>query len=239
MDTIYIIIVSFFILGAVGFYFVNRNKDKTESKKNWLKYVVYFFLINLVFFSIVIKPIVFRFLTVGITLIGLYEIYRLFRKANYNNLDVFVIGIVLMLLFGTGFVAFGTLSSNIILYTFLTASIFDSFSQISGQLFGRKKLFPAISPNKTLGGFIGGAIVAFGGAFLLRDLYPYSQIKFVTNTLGIILFALLGDLLTSLYKRKFKVKDYSNLIPGHGGILDRFDSLIATGAWVAFYNYLI
>jgi phosphatidate cytidylyltransferase len=236
ITTIYLMILSYFLLGAVGFYFINKKKQKIESSKSWIKFITYFFIINLVLFSIVIKPVAFSYLTILIAIVGVYEMFNLYKKSNYKVTSVFLSGLLFMVVFAIGLIAFGRLPENIILFTFLTVSIFDSFSQICGQLFGRKKLFPVISPNKTLGGLIGGAVIAIIGALLLRELFPYSEIELVTNVLGIILFAFLGDLLTSLYKRKFRVKDYSRLIPGHGGILDRFDSLIAAGTWVAFYQ---
>ena len=58
-------------------------------------------------------------------------------------------------------------------------------------------------------------------------------------TFGTLLFAFAGDTLSSLFKRKYKVKDFNNIIPGHGGFLDRFDSLIAGGAWAALYFQFI
>jgi len=139
----------------------------------------------------------------------------------------------------TGFLLFGTLQKELILFSFIVLSIFDSFSQITGQLWGRKKMFPKTSPNKTLGGFIGGGLIAIGSAFLLKSLYPESELKSLILTIGVVLFAFAGDLAASFYKRKFNVKDYSKLIPGHGGFLDRFDSLIVAGAWVAFCVYVL
>ncbi|HYQ56304.1 MAG TPA: phosphatidate cytidylyltransferase, partial [Draconibacterium sp.] len=129
----------------------------------------------------------------------------------------------------------GKMDSNLILFSFLVLSIFDAFSQISGQLWGKIKIAPKISPNKTVGGTVGGALFALASGFYLNGLYYNKWYIIAGLTLGIILFAFLGDIAASYYKRRFGVKDYSNLIPGHGGFLDRFDSLIAGGAWVTFF----
>ncbi|RLD69735.1 MAG: phosphatidate cytidylyltransferase, partial [Bacteroidetes bacterium] len=128
---------------------------------------------------------------------------------------------------------------ELVLFSFLILSIFDSFSQITGQLLGRKKIFPNISPNKTVGGLVGGAIIAISSALLLNGLYAESPLKVIIMTLGVVAFAFAGDVAASFFKRKYMVKNYSNLIPGHGGYLDRFDSLIAGGAWVAFSVYVL
>ena len=127
----------------------------------------------------------------------------------------------------------------LILFSFLVLSIFDSFSQITGQLWGRTKIFPNISPNKTAGGLIGGTIIAIGSAFLLNGLYQEPPFKIIIITIGVVIFAFTGDIAASFFKRKYKIKDYSNLIPGHGGFPDRFDSLIAGGAWVALCVYVL
>ena len=77
--------------------------------------------------------------------------------------------------------------------------------------------------------------MAIASAYLLKGLYEATTINTIILVLGIVLFAFLGDIASSFFKRKYKVKDYSNLIPGHGGFLDRFDSLIAGGLWVTIY----
>ena len=135
--------------------------------------------------------------------------------------------------------AAGTLDKNLILFAFLILSIFDAFSQISGQLWGKSKIAPEISPNKTVGGTVGGAIISIVSALLLKELYEVVWYRVLIMAAGIVVFAFLGDIAASLYKRKFEVKDYSKLIPGHGGFLDRFDSLIAGGFWVAVFINLL
>ncbi|WP_282036322.1 phosphatidate cytidylyltransferase [Saccharicrinis aurantiacus] len=233
ITTIYIIIISYFILGGIGFYVINRNKPADVAKKSYTKFGTYFIIINALFFSIVINPIVFKYLCVAIIGIGLAELLRLFYKSKQKNKAFFLASLILFSLLSIGLYRFSEIPKNIILFTFLVLSIFDSFSQITGQLWGKTKLFPTISPNKTLGGLVGGTIVATASALLLNSLYNNSPLHIITLAIGIIVFAMLGDLAASYYKRKYKVKDYSNLIPGHGGVLDRFDSLIAGGAWVA------
>lgn len=230
--TIYYIIIVYFLIGAVGFYLINRKKSRHVRQNSWIKYGTYFLIINVLFLSIVINSIVFRFCSILIIAISAFELFKLFKESGYAKKKFFVSAAIVFLLFSVGFFWFSALDKNVILFTFLILSIFDSFSQISGQLFGRKKLLPKVSPNKTLGGLIGGTVIAIVSAFLLKSLYPIANYKLIITTFGIILFAFIGDIGASYFKRVYKVKDFSNLIPGHGGFLDRFDSLIAVGVWV-------
>ena len=102
--------------------------------------------------------------------------------------------------------------------------------RFGGRWFGGRKLAPRISPNKTLEGLLGGvllaAIVAAAGALLLD--VPASRLPEVLGVVLLtVLFSVAGDLFESLLKRHAGVKDSGTLIPGHGGILDRVDSLLA------------
>ena len=109
----------------------------------------------------------------------------------------------------------------------------DTCAYFSGYLFGKHKLIPEISPKKTVEGAIGGVL----GATLIyvvigvcADVFTSIEVNyFVLVLCGLVLSATsqVGDLIASMIKREHGVKDYSNLLPGHGGILDRFDSVLA------------
>lgn len=236
---IYSIILIYFLIGGMGFYFINRKKPKDVARKSYTKFITYFFIINLLFFSIVIKPVLFKFLAVTIIAAGLFELIRLFSRDNYPQKGFFAFSLLAYLALSMGFYSFSTLNKELILFSFLILSIFDSFSQITGQLWGETKILPEISPKKTLGGLVGGAVVAISSGLLLNKLYDGTSLKSLLLAAGIVIFAFIGDLAASFYKRKYGVKDFSNLIPGHGGFLDRFDSLIAGGAWVAASVYIL
>ncbi len=236
--TIYFIILSYFVLGGIGFYFINRKKDQQTARMNRVKFIAYFFIIHALFFSIIINPVIFRYLSYLIAGVGVGEIIYLFRLSGYRNKIFWGISLLLFLLFCLLFLHFSQLNRDLILFTFLVLSIFDAFSQISGQLTGRTKILPAISPGKTLEGFMGGALIAIASSLLLKGLAGGQAVPAMLLATGIVLFAFTGDLAASLFKRKYKVKDFSRLIPGHGGFLDRFDSLIAGGAWIALLEIL-
>ena len=237
--TIYIIILVYFALGATGFYFINRRKEADEARKNRTKLFTYFLIINIIFFSIVIEPLVFRYIAKIIILAGFLEIYNVFARSGYIRKRFFILSIIIFSIFSFGLYVFSFLEKELILYTFIILSVFDSFSQITGQIWGKTRLFPAISPNKTLEGLIGGAFIAAVSAILLRGLFNPDPLLSVFLVFGVLVFAFLGDIGTSYYKRNYNVKDFNNLIPGHGGFLDRFDSLVAGGAWVSLISLLL
>ena len=236
---IYTIILVYFFLGTIGIYIINRRKEPQAKRKAWIKHINYFIITNIVFFSIAINSVVFRVLAVLIIVIGFAELYKLFRKSGYNFRNFFLFSILVMTLLSAGFYFFSRMEKGVMLFTFLILCIFDGFSQVSGQLFGKTKLFPGVSPNKTVEGLIGGALIALLSAFVFRSLILAPQINAILFAVVVVIFAFLGDAAKSVYKRKYNVKDFSNLIPGHGGFFDRFDSLIAGGTGVALLGLLL
>lgn len=117
---------------------------------------------------------------------------------------------------------------------FIGAWFSDIFAYFTGRFFGKHKLIPDVSPKKTVEGAIGGILfamlgfVAFGYvASLFGDVTPNYIALFLLG-LPVALVSIIGDLVMSLIKRRFGIKDYSDLFPGHGGVLDRFDSVLAT-----------
>lgn len=103
----------------------------------------------------------------------------------------------------------------------------DSFAYFVGKAFGKHKIAPDISPNKTIEGSIGGIVGAIFVALIYTSFFnvmKLSPLAVVCSVLILSIFGQLGDLVESAYKRQFGVKDSGNLFPGHGGVLDRFDS---------------
>lgn len=236
---LYIIILIYFAVGVIAFYFINRNKEKSIARKSWGKTIIYFIIIQIVFFTIIINPIVFRSLAVIIIMMGFYELFKLFRESVYSHKTVFVVSLVIFGVFAWGFYVFSNMGKEIIFFGFAIISIFDSFSQMTGQLWGRKKLYAKISPDKTIAGLIGGTFAAVLSVFLFKSLVSGQLFDALILASGASVFAFIGDTSCSFYKRKYNVKDFSNLIPEHGGFLDRFDSLVAGGVWFAMYYSII
>ena len=235
---VYLIILAYFLLGVLGFCFINRKKEKSKAIKSWKKTFIYFIVINIVALSIVINPVVFSVLASIVIVAGFLEIFSLFRLSQHENKSLFIVALMIFILLAAGFFCFSLVKQELVFYTFAITSIFDSFSQITGELVGRKKLIPGISPNKTTEGFIGGLLVATASGVILKGLIGTSSGKAFLLAAGIAVFAFLGDMAASFYKRSYGVKDFNNLIPENGGFLDRFDSLLASGFLVAILSFL-
>ena len=128
------------------------------------------------------------------------------------------------------------------IYLLLITIFTDTFALVSGMLIGQHKLCEKISPNKTIEGFVFGSLLGtiIASTFYLTVINPSANLIYVTLiTLLLSIVGQIGDLFFSSIKRNYKVKDFSNLIPGHGGILDRLDSFIfVVITYMLFINIL-
>ncbi|MFB7639178.1 phosphatidate cytidylyltransferase [Peribacillus butanolivorans] len=176
---------------------------------------------------------------------------------NYDKVQIFLMGVLLLLLYtvvsknrftfddagflvitilylGMGFYYLFETRDSVglgliyILLALFTIWATDSGAYFIGKSLGKRKLWPEISPNKTVEGFFGGIFSALivGVLFYVFSSLDYTLLQLLLISLIIAIFGQLGDLVQSAYKRHYGVKDSGKLLPGHGGILDRLDSLI-------------
>ncbi len=188
---------------------------------------------------------------------------ELFRKQPdaIKNLSVTLLGWVYVAVpFAIGFVLdfeaskeetsfmFDSTSLNSSTIPFLICIFFliwtnDVFAYLTGRLIGRTPLFTRISPKKTVEGTLGGAILTMVVAWLLQGQLPnyYKHSMAATLALGLVVavMGVLGDLIESKIKRQLNIKDSGNILPGHGGILDRFDSFIYIVPWVYLLGNIV
>lgn len=121
----------------------------------------------------------------------------------------------------------------------------DTCAYVVGMLIGKKKIFPVLSPKKSLEGCIGGVvgsglIAALYAIFAVENVFPDKRVTIVITVICMVgaVMSQVGDLAASAIKRNHEIKDYGKLIPGHGGIMDRFDSVIVTAPMIYFLTVL-
>ena len=139
-----------------------------------------------------------------------------------------------------GFVAFNTLLP-LSIFVFLWVN--DSGAYCVGSLIGRHKLFPRISPGKSWEGSIGGAVFVLAAAYAISYFLDTKEMLAMPVWLGlglvVVIFGTWGDLVESLFKRTLGIKDSGNILPGHGGMLDRFDSSLLAIPAAVIYLYTV
>jgi len=133
----------------------------------------------------------------------------------------------------------------VIIGSFILIWANDTFAYIVGKTMGKHKLFERISPKKTIEGFLGGMIFAIAGAYILSrfDVFITPVFNSAATWMGaaviLVIFGTLGDLVESQLKRKAGVKDSGKIMPGHGGILDRLDSIIFAIPFLFLYYQIL
>lgn len=164
-------------------------------------------------------------------ILSIWELYRK-RGNGFQNLAFAFYGLLYLslpftLLIYLPYMTGGEWRPEIIFFPFLLVWLNDTFAFLTGSKFGKHKLFPRISPKKSWEGAIGGGVVTIAVALAIA---PYLEGLTIRNNIVIscivVVFGIFGDLLESMFKRSIEVKDSGHIMPGHGGILDRFDAVL-------------
>ncbi len=204
---------------------------KSELSKRIISSV---FLLSLIFLSAIISDYLFLSLLFVSIILSWIEWVKIIEKISLKRTShIMHIILFLIYLFAAFIICFNIFVID--KYFFITILMICVFSDIGGYLFGKTfggKKLTKISPNKTVSGSFGSFILSFVGFFLIY--YYFSNLLFVRIDFKVLLFVpilislicQLGDLFISYYKRKAKIKNTGNLIPGHGGLLDRIDGAI-------------
>lgn len=171
---------------------------------------------------------------------ALYKKSRLpFHDIGYSLLGITYACVPFLFFVGLGFIK-GSYNPYIPLGFLIMLWANDTGAYLSGRSFGKHKLFERISPNKTWEGFIGGVLLAVVIALNLEQYFgALSKWEWASMAVIIGVFGTLGDLVESMLKRSLGVKDSGNILPGHGGLLDRFDGLLMAAPLVFFFLLLL
>lgn len=239
--------ILFLLLAAIGTneYFQLVQKHNTVQVPVllglFLSIAVYIVLVADVLVEI--HSVVYWLLFPLLTLVSVYELFQNqespFSNIAHTLLPVFYIAIPFALL-----VRFPLLSGEyemswVLTYFFLQWSN-DTGAYLGGKAMGKRKLFERVSPNKTWEGTVSGVILTIVVAIICS--YSFEEISTVASVgMAVIVgsFGSIGDLVQSILKRSVGAKDSGNIMPGHGGVLDRFDGVLIAMPWIYFWIFLI
>lgn len=150
-----------------------------------------------------------------------------------NRVVMALLGLVIIIPFALSMIALREINPILLVVFAMTVWIADTAAYFAGKRFGKRKLAPSISPGKTWEGVMGALVATTAFSFLLSYL-THQSYWFVLVFWGVMVLSIMGDLFESLIKRQAGVKDSGNLLPGHGGVLDRIDGLTSSLPLVMF-----
>jgi phosphatidate cytidylyltransferase len=251
----YSVAALFFVVAMLGLFEFFKLMEKGGFKPKKTAGIIVGSLVYLIIslYSITTE-VTFAYLLFIFPLLVLLVVLELFRKSEYpvTNFAFSVMGIVYVVIplsMLNFFVAYDNAAYyetvEIEGYKYLLLLAFfviqwanDTGAYVSGKAFGKHKLFERISPNKTWEGAIGGGLFALVAGFIFAYTTDSNLLHWSIISLLIVVFGTLGDLTESQIKRSVGVKDSGNILPGHGGILDRFDGVLFSAPFVLTYLHL-
>lgn len=207
---IFIVMYLLYIIDGPGHDDVHLQSDPTDGA-----------MIALVFSA------AFFFLAPTFTL--LIELFRN-EKEPFASVGHTLISTVWVVIPMISLMAIHSVNHNMLMLLFILVWVNDTFAYLTGMLLGRHKLWERHSPNKTWEGTIGGVVFCVATAVFVGPMLTGDTSRLLLAAIGLLSGAIgtLGDLVESMFKRSCGIKDSGNIMPGHGGVLDRFDSLLST-----------
>jgi phosphatidate cytidylyltransferase len=220
-----------FMLGALGMAIASRRAPRDIARRRWLKFAVFCAIVHAVLGAAAAGPVAIRLLFLLIILACGIEFGRAWVRIAAPRPWR---GALVAVLLAAAAIA-GTLQNGapVLVWCFLVIACADGFAQVVGQLIGRRPLAPRVSPAKTVEGALGGLAAAVIGSAALHGVVALPVGVAMAWGVALAAAGLAGDLGASWLKRLAGLKDYSRLLPGQGGVLDRFDSLLAALALLA------
>ncbi|QZY56787.1 phosphatidate cytidylyltransferase [Crassaminicella profunda] len=228
--------ISVFLLAIIGlneFFNAFQNIDIIPSKSVGVLSIIFMFIITL-------KPITLEWMMVWFFMSMLFILVNNLFKKKFDMLalSVTAMGIyyIVFFMYHIVFISHHSKYSDLIWMIFIVAWATDTFAYFTGYFFGSRKLCPSISPKKTVEGAVGGVLGSIGISALF-GYFVMPKILFHCVIIGCVgsIIGQFGDLTASIFKRYTGIKDYGKIMPGHGGILDRFDSILFTAPAVYYY----
>jgi len=239
----YPLMLACFLVGLVGIHEFYKGFEALGIHANYSVALVAIVSLYLIHLSKIILGYMqnewMMFWFFGVVLLSLLTLFQI-EKRKLEDAMVTITGIFYVVYFSFHVQLIASTQHIFIWLVFLTAFGTDIMAYFSGYLFGKHKLCPKISPKKTVEGSVGGTL----GSMILCGLFGYFVLPqfmihcMIIGALGGII-SQFGDLTASIFKRKMGIKDYGKLIPGHGGIMDRFDSVLFTAPMVYYYIVLV
>ncbi|WP_198334524.1 phosphatidate cytidylyltransferase [Psychrobacter namhaensis] len=206
----------------------------TKLMPKWRQPMLYVLLVLVITLVSLVFKVTWLFwwvASLAIWLMGLSWVKVFPTHTNWYGKKLALMGAVILTAAITAMFYLWQLSAWWLLYVFLLVWSADSGAYFVGRKLGRRKMAPNVSPNKSVeglaGGLVTGLLVVIGISVFKLQLTGVSLIAFVALSALTILASVLGDLFESMLKRRADIKDSGNILPGHGGVLDRIDSLLA------------
>jgi phosphatidate cytidylyltransferase len=228
---IFAVTVPGFVLGAVFMALANRKVAAEAARSRWVKLVVFFLIVHTVLGVAALGRPWITALVLLIVAGGSVELSHAWQRMPVPR--PWRVWTTFGVAAATALAVSWTLPPLAFAFLFLVTAACDGFSQVVGQLVGRRRLAPAVSPGKTIEGLLGGLVAAMVVAVLARGLLVDATVAGAAALACVVgLAGLGGDLAASWAKRLAGIKDYSAALPGQGGFLDRFDSLLGAMAIV-------
>jgi phosphatidate cytidylyltransferase len=233
--TFFVVFLAILLGGLVEFYSIFEKAGKHPQKNSGLALGVIVF--TLMFLSAkgfdvgLIPQFAQIVIIIAVVAVVIYEMYR--KKSNpFENIALTLLGVAyialpISLLWLISFREnIYTYNSHLLLGYFFIVWTYDSMAYVSGMIFGKHKLFERISPKKSWEGAIGGFIFSIGIAIVISLFFTeLTALQWAIFAILVAVLGTYGDLAESLLKRSYDIKDSGTILPGHGGILDRFDAL--------------